>query len=152
MTDLRLKNHSSILAGDFNDSIGDDTSNIDPIIIKHNLTDSIAHRHGPYNTTTYSRGSKCLDYIFVSQDLLPLIQQSGILPFDCIFNSDHRAVYVDINPSILLGSEVSALWSPASRRLHSRNVDLRDEYHKHLYQSLSNHNVFNRANKLESFC
>ena len=29
LTDLRLKNHSIILAGDFNETIGDDTSNLD---------------------------------------------------------------------------------------------------------------------------
>ena len=151
LTTLRSQNHSIILAGDFNESIGDDDC-LDRLITKHNLCNSIACRPGPYTTTTYSRGSKCLDYIFITPDLVPSIRQCGILPVDSIFTSDHRTVYLDINPSISLGSHIASLWSPASRRLQPRNVNLHDDYISHLYTMLSNHNVFDRAARLDNFC
>ena len=152
LTSLCNNGKSIVLAGDFNESLGDDPQGLDRIVIKHQLTDSIAQRHGPYTTTTYSRGSKCLDYIFVSHDLLPSIQRCGILPFDEIFTSDHRAIFLDLHPRKSIGTDLSPLWSPASRRLHSRNTDLRDEYISHLTGMFCDHNIFNRADKLERFC
>ena len=112
---LREDNHSIILAGDFNESLGDDPEGLDRITIKYGLCDCISYRHGPYSTTTYSRGHKCLDCIVVSSDLLPSICQSGILPFDSLFTSDHRAIFLDLDPSKSLGNPVQPLWSPASR-------------------------------------
>ena len=152
LTSLRNSGNSIVLAGDFNESLGDDAHGLDRIVIKHQLTDSVAHRHGPYTTTTYSRGSKCLDYIFVSHDLLPSVQRCGILPFDEIFTSDHRAVFLDLDPRKSIGTELSPLWSPASRRLHSRNMELRNEYISHLTGMFHDHNIFHRAEKLERFC
>ena len=62
VTEYRLKAVDIFLAGDFNEKIGT------KLIMKFGLIDSIASRHG-YNKQifTYKRGSKCLDYMFVSQ-------------------------------------------------------------------------------------
>ena len=151
LSTLRRNGNSIVLAGDFNESLGDGDG-LDRIVIKHGLLDCIAHRHGPYTTTTYSRGSKCLDYIFVSDDIASSIQRCGILPFDEIFTSDHRAIYLDLDPKTAVGTDLSPLWSPASRRLHSKNTDLRDKYIGHLTTMLTSHNVFNRIARLEQFC
>lgn len=70
---LTSQNHSIVLAGDFNESIGDDPNALDAIIIKYNLMDAVNHLHGSHEIPTYSRGTKRLDYIFLSHDLLPAI-------------------------------------------------------------------------------
>ena len=86
---FHCKQHKIILCGDFNESIGDNMHGLDLIITKYNLVDAIQYQHGPHNLSTYSRGNKCLDYIFVSQNVTSSIQQSAILPFNYVILSDH---------------------------------------------------------------
>ena len=68
LANLRKKGHSIILASDFNKSMGDDPNGLDRLIIKHGLMDLVTYRHGHHNTPTYYRGSKRIDYIFVSYE------------------------------------------------------------------------------------
>ena len=105
--------------------------------------------HGPYTIVTYSCGTKGLNYIFITPDLVPSIQQCDILPFDSIFTSDHSACYVDIDPTISLGSNVASSWSPAAHWLHSCNTVLHNEYVSCLHTMLSNQDVFARAAQLD---
>ena len=118
---LHSKGQKLILHGDFNESIGDKANGIDYIITKYNLVDTIQYKHGQHNESTYSRGNKCLDYIFVSQNVLPSIQQSAILPLNYVVSSDHRAIYVDLDMTTFFGKDVSPLMFPPARALSSTN-------------------------------
>ena len=142
--------HKIILCGDFNESIGDNIHGLDSIITKYNLTDAIQHQHGHHTVSTYSRGNKCLDYIFVSQNILPSIQQSAILPFNYVVSSDHRAIYVDFNTSILFGKGVSPLLSPPARSLRSSNEKQKAIYIETLSKSMQHHRIFERIQQLKS--
>ena len=122
------RGHKLILCGDFTESIGDNEHGIDLIITKYNLTDVIQYQHGQHQQSTYSRGNKCLDYILVSQNVLPAIQQSAILPFDYVMSSDHRPIYVDFNTSILFGKDISPLMSRPARTLRSSNEKQTAQY------------------------
>ena len=145
---LTSQNHSIVLAGDFNESIGDDPNALDAIIIKYNLTDAVNHLHGSHEIPTYSRGTKRLDYIFLSHDLLPAISQSGILPFDSIIPSDHRPIFVDLDTRKCFGGEISPLMCPPSRRLLSKHKTSREDYVEDLFHSMERHNIFKRMEKL----
>jgi len=68
---------------------------------------------------TYSRGSTRIDYILLSRSLLPAVIRTGILPYDRIFISDHRACYTDLNAAFQ-GE------TPTIQRPHSRNLRLQD--------------------------
>lgn len=65
---------------------------IDPLTIQHT-------EHSP--PPTYNRGKDRIDYTFVSANLLPSVQRTGIFPYDHIFISDHRPCYIDFNSNLL---------------------------------------------------
>jgi hypothetical protein len=54
------------------------------------LTDAHWHQHGTVDITTYTRGIKRLDYIFVTPRLVDHILPSGYEPFHNRIASDHR--------------------------------------------------------------
>ena len=114
LSNLQSKQHMIVLCGDFNESIGDDINGLDSLITKHNLTDAVQHLRGSYDCSTYARGSKCLDFIFTSQNVTNSIKQAAILHFNYVISSNHRAIYVDLDTSILFGKDVSPLMSPPS--------------------------------------
>ena len=80
LTSLHRKGHHILLAGDFNSSVGDDVLGLDRIIHQFQLVDCVQQRHGSYSCSTYSRGSRCLDYILLSQSLAHCIARSGVFP------------------------------------------------------------------------
>jgi hypothetical protein len=55
----------------------------------------------PCKIPTYSRGSKRIDFIFTSQNLIPFIQQVGYLSFFEINDSDHRGAFINIDDKLL---------------------------------------------------
>ena len=148
LTKLRTSGHSIILAGDFNTSIGDNPHGIDRILNKHSLIDTIRHLHGDYTCSTYSRGRKCIDYIFASTDLLPALQRSGITPLEAITASDHCAVFIDIDIRACLDSDLSCLLRPPQRSLHSTHQRNRDIYVQHLHKAFQRHKIFDRIQTL----
>merc|ERR1712078_589341 len=87
-----------ILTGDFNEEISSKNSALTKLIMKFGLIDSIASRYGfDKQISTYKRGSKCLDYIFVSRTLIDHITYSGYNAFDNHLTSDHQASFIDFS-------------------------------------------------------
>ena len=80
-----------------NTSLGDNPTGLDHIIHKYQLSDTIHHLHGLYNCATYSQGSKPIDYIFATNDILPAIKCGAILAFNAVTPSDHGAIYLNID-------------------------------------------------------
>lgn len=140
-----------ILAGDFNTSIGDDPTGLDKLIQKYSLVDSIQSLHGLYQCATYSRGTKCIDYILISSDLIPCLRRGGILPFDGITMSDHRGIFIDIDTHRLFGNHVSPLLKPPSRSLFSTQPRRQQQYIHYLHAALTRHHVFDRITRLQSY-
>ena len=50
-------NHHIILAGDFNDSLYDDSSGLHRIAQKYQLSDVVDFRHGATNVPTFAQGT-----------------------------------------------------------------------------------------------
>ena len=144
------KGHQLILAGDFNATLGDDSTGLDRILHKFNLIDPILHQHGPYQCSTYARGNKCIDYILISRSLLPAVLHSGIPGFDSVMSSDHRPIFLDLNTKAVLGDDLPSLATPPHRRLFSTNPTRRESYLSNLYQSCTHHRLFHRARQLQS--
>ena len=67
---LQTNGNSIILAGDFNESLGNDPSGMSRLVVDCNLIDPYSECHGSVPFTTYQRGQKVLDYMLVTQDLL----------------------------------------------------------------------------------
>ena len=147
---LTTSGNSIILAGDFNEVLDDTRDGLLRLATKYSLRDSIAHRHGDYQCTTYNRGTKCIDYILVSHNITNAITQSGIPTFNTIIPSDHRPIFIDLDPSLALGNNISSLLTPSSRALFSSSPSRRDKYITFLYQHLEHHRLIDRVHQLSS--
>ena len=105
---------------------------------------------GLYSSTKIIRFIYYYDYILVSHLLLPSVQRSCILPFDSITNSDHRPIFIDLDPHLSFGNSLANLVTPPNRQLFSNNPQCKDKYISHLFQLLSCHNVFSHVAQLNS--
>jgi endonuclease/exonuclease/phosphatase family metal-dependent hydrolase len=96
---LRQQNCDIILMGDFNEEVGSKPNGMQSVLEAGHLTDCHVHRHGlATETPTYARGSRRVDYVFLSQRLLPHLAHCGTEPFNHRIFSDHRGLFLDLRP------------------------------------------------------
>ena len=114
--------HQIILGGDFNDEIGSKMQGFTSIVARHNLTDVLRVQLGTAEEpATYSRGSKRLDYIFMTSDIASSVVACGAEPFNHRFFSDHRGLYVDLKLLGLFDRNLSPLAGPQFCDIRSGN-------------------------------
>ena len=84
------------------------------------MCDPIFKQHGSNKEpNTHIKGSKRIDYIFCTQPKLKYISSSGILPFDYVTTTDHRALFVDIYLNRYLKTPNQEYQDPQTKRLRS---------------------------------
>ena len=101
-------------------------------ISSHDLNHPFTLRHGFDEPATHSRGSKKIDYILVTDGVLDHVTANGILPFDKIVTSDHRALYLDVNLEALLLTTPQFLQAGTPRGIQSHNPQTLQYLAKHL--------------------
>jgi hypothetical protein len=70
-------NHHGILMLDENESIDDRSGALRKLMSSTSLVDTFSHiSNSQYNIPTYTRGSKRIDYILTSQNLLPYVKRT----------------------------------------------------------------------------
>jgi hypothetical protein len=95
-------NDMCILMMDANESIEEKSGSIRKILSKTRLVDTFSQVAGdPGQLATYSRGKKCINYIFTSQALVPYVSRVRYLALYESNLSDHRGMFLDISESIL---------------------------------------------------
>ena len=72
-------------------------------------------RRQPTPKTTYTRGSKRLDYIFMLTSLVGTVRNAGYLPIHDGVISDHRMCYVECNLHAFMGGNVNKIVRPHLR-------------------------------------
>ena len=98
--------------------------------------------HGQNGPTTYDRGQRPIDGIFVTSTLMA--SRCGYLPFEF----DHRALWIDIPMSVALGHEVAEIQRPAARRLKNNDPRVRNRYLKLYSEALKENQLFERLDCL----
>ena len=79
----------------------------------------MAHFHGLENeVSTYSRGRRRVDFIFISQQIIPFVRHCGYEPFNEHIFSDHRLMFVDLDKS-LFSTELISIKPPQLRGISS---------------------------------
>ena len=103
LTELKTKNHSIILMRDFNASLYNDPDCLFRSLVKrHNLVDPLQFINEEKVTCpTHRRRSKRINYILCTAEVVKAICHFGILAYDEVIISDHRATFCDIDFSIL---------------------------------------------------
>ena len=67
----------------------------------NNMTDIHALKHGHNTPSTYIRGNKRIDYIFTNRLGVDHVNRAGITAFHEFHQSDHWAVFIVLNTSII---------------------------------------------------
>ena len=84
-------------------------------LLESQLEDIHKVRQQPIPTTTYTRGSKRLDYIFMSTNLVGTVRKAGYMPIHDGVISDHRMCYIECNLKEFMGGNVNKIARPHLR-------------------------------------
>jgi hypothetical protein len=130
--------------------MGKEKSGVSTIASDCNLIDAHTARQNESATTaTYARGSKKIDYVLITPELLPLIRRSGMLPFYTNVHSDHRGMYIDLDAKALFKGQIAELYSQPSRNLSSKFPKAVLKYKQELWKQLQAHNIPNRSEEIQ---
>ncbi|OEU19894.1 hypothetical protein FRACYDRAFT_235957 [Fragilariopsis cylindrus CCMP1102] len=141
----RMEDKDIILTGDFNELVGDDPNGMVKVISAGGLTDAHSHQHGIVDITTYTRGVKRLDYVFVTPRLVDHILRSGYESFHSRIASDHRGYFVDFALAGFLDRQLPSIFSASSRAIrgtHPKNIT---KYVEHLHKVFKMRDIYRRV-------
>jgi hypothetical protein len=88
-----------------NEDVGSTPGGMSLVISLVGLFDLIQVRHQTERyPNTFVRGTKCIDFIFGTENVKQHCVASGILPFGYGYPSDHRAIFARIDISKILAT------------------------------------------------
>jgi len=100
-----------------------------------NLVEAISMMHGRSPLLTHQRGSKAIDGIYLSRQLL-IGARGGFLAFGEVMSSDHRAVWIDIQAANVGMTQQETVVRPVGRRLKCQDPRIVVKYTKALAQDI----------------
>jgi hypothetical protein len=110
-----------------------------------NLTDVHGHQHGEINITTYTRGVKRLDYVFVTPRMTEHILRSGYESFHARIASDHRGYFVDFDLAGFLDRQLPSINSASSRAIRGSHPSSITKYTEYLHEYLEERDIYRKA-------
>jgi hypothetical protein len=166
-----LEGHEIVLGMDANDSYNPDTTGtstpldynpahptVSPshngklctLVASCGLKDPLALQHSsrPF-PASHIRGSKRIDFIFVTPRLQPAVLNSGSLAFHSLFHSDHRAYYVDFDALLMFVDPAHDIAPPSYRRLQLSDPRLRNQYRDILHEQLNYHKIYDKVQAMQ---
>jgi hypothetical protein len=145
---LAPKESQFVVMGDFNEVVGRNASGFAKITSSFQLVDVLGHFHSVQTEVpTYARGTKRLDYVFCSADLLPAVASCGAEPFNQhIFSG--CALFLDWHEDILFGSKCPSLAPHAQRCFVAKHRPSVIKYIDELHKYSIDHNILERLGKL----
>jgi hypothetical protein len=106
------------------------------------------HSSRPF-PASHIRGSKRIDFIFVTPRLQPAVLTSGSLAFHSLFHSDHRAYYVDFDALLMFADPAHDIAPPSYRRLQLSDPRLINQYRDILHEQLNYHKIYENIQTLQ---
>jgi hypothetical protein len=147
ISSLREKGNSILLMMDANGTIEDDKTLRDTI---HACGLHDLHQHDPPHSTYIGTDNRRIDFIFGCPKVLDATVRSGTLSYTEGPQSDHRSMYVDLDPTILLDyhPQDNAIQPPQSRPLKTGNPETVALYHQLMLAYYEKHKMIQRIEKL----
>jgi hypothetical protein len=140
-----------IIMIDANEQMGTEDEGISSLAATCNLTDIHAHHHqGINDIATYARGTKRIDFILLSKNLIEKTTASGFLAFYDGIETDHRGSFVDFDADMLFKDKTPVLHTQAQRNLKSKKPQAVKQYKTELWKRLKNHNIEERSIKIRT--
>jgi len=100
--------------------------------------------------TTYSRGTRRFDYIFISHHLLGTIRKSGYPAIHDGIISDHRMCYIKVNMITFLGGNVNQILKPYQRVFKCDDKARSKVFVKELKNHMKKNKLQERINDLKT--
>lgn len=146
----KTRHESIVLVGDFNEPMHEHSS-MTKLALTHGLVGILFQRnsHLP-EPNTYVRGSKRINYALLSSDLVPAIQSCGYEPFQKMFKSDHRGMFLDFNTSMLFRNETLKMAPAAFRDFNSKSPSNNSKYITAKHNYLTQQEFFRHLTCLQS--
>jgi hypothetical protein len=137
-----------ILALDANSVLEEDKTGMGNLLEECSFTDLYTTIKNDFSQfPTQARGSKKIDYMLGTRNIIPYISRIGYVTFNDAFDSDHRAVFADISHSILEDP-----MNTANKRIRLVGTNSTNEegerYMCHLYKYLVSEDIFNKVETL----
>jgi len=146
--DLQQSQHDIILLMDANEAPNTRDGVIQQLQQECQLYDALTYKYPhPPSPSSYKNGPHRLDYILISDTLLPHVQHITMLPFDhSEVISDHRPMLIDFNFNAVFNSlKVQPNPFDHSRRgVRLTNLKSIDNYQTHLRRNVREHKVIER--------
>ena len=147
---LIQQDHMIILGGDFNQSLQDYNQEMLRLADKFNLQEVMAQVHEEDLPSTYTRGHKCIDYVFVSSSITDSVERAGYLAYGEFLSSDHRGLFIDLHTDSLFGFDTPKMAKHTQRDIRSTNPTHVSKYIQAKHKYLCDHNVFERIKVLST--
>ena len=140
---------SIILMADMNEG-ADDREKTNNRLLNIGLTNLMQHRLGIRNMPkTHKRGSKAIDHVWMTPNLINCVEQAGYAPFNTIIeNSDHRGIFFDVNLTFILDNTIVPLQHQKFRRLKSTIPKRVKKYNELVNIGWKDHDIENRVDRL----
>ena len=108
------------------------------------------HQTKPAPSTCIGSEAWPIDHMFGCSQLIKSVTCSGSLSYLDGPKSNHRGLFVDINPIPILGQPLidQDICLPHSRSLKSGNLELVEDYHKTMHQYYTDQNTLEKIQKL----
>ena len=112
------------------------------------LIDIYTNQH-PTNKDTptinsHLTGTAQIDYILGSQKVAENTVRAGILAFHQLLETDHRAMFADIDMLAILHSERTTIYENPTRHLNGHDPALILLYRYELFKHLNDHNIWDQ--------
>ena len=143
ITTLQSDGHAVLLMMDSNGQISDD-ADLQAFISECDLAD--LHQHSPAPSTYIGSPNRRIDHMLGCKQVLDSLQGSGSLSYIEGPQSDHRGLFVDLQPATLLGQDTDpiAIAQHKTRILKSGNPEAVESYNAAMLQYYTEHNMVER--------
>ena len=140
-----------LLVGDFNENMlgtkGDTIRMMSEIGLVNVLETNLS---APAGTRSYCRGSTIIDGVWATPYVQQKIISFGLAPFDFLYTSDHRGLFIDIDILDILDARDVHVQLPAYRRLKCTIPKRVQSYCENVRAKWANHKIKEKIDELEN--
>jgi hypothetical protein len=147
---LQKDNHDIIVGGDWNDYLTAPNSSVLRLCSTLNLSDPWLQFHPEILTfATHERRQHQIDSVYVSHNLLSMVEAIGYSPVGLLSSSNHRAIFLQLSRTEKLFGSRTTLVPPHQRHVRSNDKQSVTTFIETMYSHLQQHNVFLRSQQLD---
>ena len=106
----------------------DHDGSLSSLVTTLGLIDVLQEQHQEAIPSTYIRGTRRLDYVFVTPNVMASVERSCMLPFHTGLGGDHRPLLIDFDARKLFGDESYEIHRPQLRGLTLQDPRTVDKY------------------------